>query len=67
MEVLNFGSSKWVYMLKSNEKWRCKSQQYKTVAGGAILKYSSLKFCKKVTSTIFFYELIFPNPKFQMI
>jgi hypothetical protein len=66
MEVLNFGSWKWVYMLKSNDKWRCKSQKYKTVAGGAILKYSPiLKFCKKVTSTIFFMNWYFQIQSFK--
>jgi hypothetical protein len=45
MEVLNFASPKLVYMLKSVEKWLCKSLKYKTVLGGAILNYSSiLKF-----------------------
>jgi hypothetical protein len=41
-------------------KWLCKSRKYKTVAGGAILK-----FLKKITYTVFF--LLFPNPKFQMM
>jgi hypothetical protein len=46
----------------------CKIRKYKTVVGSAILNHSSiLKFGKKVTSTIFFYELMFSNPKFQMI
>jgi hypothetical protein len=55
MEVLNFASPKWVYMLKSVEEWLCKTRKYKTVVGGVILDYSSiLKFGKKVTSTIFF-------------
>jgi hypothetical protein len=68
MEVLNFASPKWAYMFKSVEKWLCKSWKYKTVAGGAILNWSAiLNFWKKITSTIFFYELMFPNPKFQMI
>jgi hypothetical protein len=54
MEVLNFASPKWVYMLKLVEKWVCKTRKYKTVLGGAILNYSAiLKFCKKITSTIF--------------
>jgi hypothetical protein len=45
MEVLAFESQKWVYMLKSVEKWLCKSRKYKTVASGAILNYSAiLKF-----------------------
>jgi hypothetical protein len=55
MEVLNFASPKWVYILKSVEKWLCKTWKYKTVVGGAILNNSSiLQFRKKVTSTIFF-------------
>jgi hypothetical protein len=36
MEVLNFTRPKWIYMLKSIEKWLCKIRNYKTVAGGAI-------------------------------
>jgi hypothetical protein len=45
MEVVNFASPKWVYLLKLVEKWLCKTQKYKTVAGGAILNYSDiLKF-----------------------
>jgi hypothetical protein len=60
MEVLNFASPKWVYMFKSVEKWLCKSWNYKTIAGGAILNYSAiLKFWKKVTSTIFFMNWCF--------
>jgi hypothetical protein len=42
MEVLNFASPKWVYMLKSVEKWLSKTRKYKTVVGGAILKYCFL-------------------------
>jgi hypothetical protein len=54
IEVLYIASPKWVYMLKSAEKWLCKTRMYKTVVGGAILNYSSiLKFGKKVTCTIF--------------
>jgi hypothetical protein len=45
MVVLNFASPKWVYLLKSVEKWLGKTRKYKTVAGGAILNYSAiLKF-----------------------
>jgi hypothetical protein len=45
MEVLNLASPKWVYMLKSVEKWLYKRRKYKTVAGGVILNYSAvLKF-----------------------
>jgi hypothetical protein len=29
MEVLDFASPKWGYMLKSVEKWLCKIQKYK--------------------------------------
>jgi hypothetical protein len=48
MEVLNFASPKWAYMLKSVEKWLNKTRKNKTVAGGAILNYSAiLKFLKK--------------------
>jgi hypothetical protein len=55
MKVLNFARPKWDYLLKSVEKWLCKTWKNKTVVGGAILNYSSiLKFWKKVTSTIFF-------------
>jgi hypothetical protein len=55
MEVLNFASPKWLYMLKLAVEWLCKTRKYKTMAGGAILIYSPmLKFWKKVTSTIFF-------------
>jgi hypothetical protein len=55
IKVLNFASSKWVYMLKSVEKWLCKTRKYTTVVGGAILNFSAiLKFSKKVTSTIYF-------------
>jgi hypothetical protein len=44
MEVLNFASPKWVYMLQTVEKWLYKSRKYKKVAG-AILDYSAiLKF-----------------------
>jgi hypothetical protein len=54
MEVLEFASLKWAYMLKSVEKWLCKTRKYKTVVGGAILNYSFiLKFKKKVASTVF--------------
>jgi hypothetical protein len=45
MEVLNFASPKWVYMLKSVEKW---------LVGGVILNYSSiLKICKSYFYNIF--------------
>jgi hypothetical protein len=45
MEVLDFASPKWVYILKLVERWLCKTQKYKTEAGGAILNYSAiLKF-----------------------
>jgi hypothetical protein len=55
MKVLNVASPKWVYMLKSVEKWQCKTRKYKTVAGDAILDLSDiLKFWNKVTFTIFF-------------
>jgi hypothetical protein len=37
MEVLYFASPKWVYILKSVEKWLCKIRKYKTVVSGAIL------------------------------
>jgi hypothetical protein len=40
MEVINFASPKWVYMLKSVEKWLCKTLKYKIVVGGAIFNYS---------------------------
>jgi hypothetical protein len=43
MKVLNFASSKWVYVLKmKNEKWLRKTRKYKTMVGGAILNYSSI-------------------------
>jgi hypothetical protein len=41
MAVLNFASPKWVYMLKSVEKWHCKSRKYKTEAGNSILNYAT--------------------------
>jgi hypothetical protein len=66
MEVLSFASSKLVNLLNSVEKWLYKTRKYKTVVGGAILNHSSiLKFWKNIISTIFFYELMFSNPKFQ--
>jgi hypothetical protein len=36
MEVVNYASPKWVDMLKSVEKWLCKTRKNKTVVGGAI-------------------------------
>jgi hypothetical protein len=36
MKVLKFAGLKWVYMLKSVEKWLCKIWKYKTVVGSAI-------------------------------
>jgi hypothetical protein len=49
--ILNyFASPKWVYMLKSVEKfekWLCKARKYKTMADGTILNYSFiLKFIR---------------------
>jgi hypothetical protein len=68
MKVLDFASPKYVYMLKSVQKWLCSTRKYKTVVGGAILNCSSiLKFGKQLLSQYFFYELMFSNPKFQMI
>jgi hypothetical protein len=55
MKVLNFASPKLVYMLKSFEKWLCKTRKYKTLVGGAILNYSAiLKFWKKLLRRYFF-------------
>jgi hypothetical protein len=63
MEVLNFTSTKWVFMLKSAEKWLCNTRKYKTVVGGAILNYSFiLNFWKKDTPTIFFlWNVVFKS------
>jgi hypothetical protein len=62
MEVLNFASPKWAYMLKSVENWLCKTRKHKTVVGG-VLNYSSILFEKKLLLQYFFYELMFSNPK----
>jgi hypothetical protein len=68
MKVLDFASPKWVHMLKLVEKWLCNTRKYISVACGAILNYSSiLKFWKNVLLQYFFYELMFLNPKFQLI
>jgi hypothetical protein len=62
MEVLSFASPKWVFMLKSVEKWLCKTRKYKTMAGCAILHYSAIcKFWKKVTSKIFLWIDVFKS------
>jgi hypothetical protein len=33
MKMLNFASPKWVYMLKSVEKWLCKTRKNKAEVG----------------------------------
>jgi hypothetical protein len=61
MEVLNFANPKWVYMLRSVEKWLCKE---------SIKQWLVAPFCsfeKKLLLRYFFDELMFPNPKFQVI
>jgi hypothetical protein len=58
MEVLNFASPKSVYMLKSVKKWLCKTSW---------ITPPFLSFEKKLLLQYFFYELMFSNPKFQMI
>jgi uncharacterized protein YceK len=62
MKVLNFAISKAVYILKSVEKWLCKTRKYKTVVD---LPFCSLK--KKLLLQYFVYELMFSNPNIQMI
>jgi hypothetical protein len=42
MKVLYFASQKWAYMLKSVEKWLCRTRKYKTLVDGDILNYSSI-------------------------
>jgi hypothetical protein len=64
--IIELFCPKWVSMLKSVENRLGKTRNYKTVAPSCI----NPPFCsfeKKLLPQYFFYELMFSNPKFQMI
>jgi hypothetical protein len=49
MKVLNFASKKWVYMLKSVEKWLCNTRKYKKWGHLELLLNFKVLVCKKIT------------------
>jgi hypothetical protein len=62
IEVLNFASPKWVFMLKSVEKWLCKTWKYKIVVGGhleLLLHYEVMK--KSYFYHIFLWIVVFKS------
>jgi hypothetical protein len=66
IEVLNFTSPNWVYMLKSVEKWLCKTRKYKIVFEDAILITPPFWiFEKKCLYNIFFMNWCFQIQYFK--